>query len=129
MIDIEKLVAGLELDALVGEKVMGWTDIDLEWRGEDFHSGVPLIGKGTSPNGGICGIPHFSNDIAAAWEVIEKLKDGPFRQANLHVENGFGHYGIQLWDEREQRLMPGTYADTMPLAICRAALRAVGVDK
>lgn len=119
MIDIDKLQAGPDLDAFVAEKMMGWTEIDLKWRGEAFHSGVPLIGKGTSPNGGICGIPHFSTDITAAWEIVEKMMSASSVQWKAWLRELKGG----------EVLLRGKANGDAPLAICRAALKAMEADK
>jgi hypothetical protein len=54
------LPAGRELDALVAEKVMGWKLLPI------VHFVVTDIGEEVP-------CPRFSADIAAAWQVVEKL--------------------------------------------------------
>jgi hypothetical protein len=66
-------------------------------------------------------LPPFSTDIAAAWEVVEKLADG--------IHGGFDL--VLDWDGGWEACfeIPGgqkvvsVNCDTAPLAICRAALR------
>ena len=62
------MMTNRELDALVAEKVMGWTNI----RGTKEPSGKP-------PNGKLSDfmtykfIPNYSTDIKAAWGVIDRI--------------------------------------------------------
>lgn len=113
--------AGRELDALVAEKVMGlevkpyeklkgsdipeyfgtlWVPSADQNRGTPYQQWLPL--------------PHYSTSIAAAWEVVEKLKDDDFHleEHGTHWKAGFG----PRWRG----------AETAPHAICLAALEAIG---
>lgn len=136
--------AGRELDALIAEKVMDLVPCEA-WEYINFGSaGGPAlvnancihgqgrrcyptteIGGGVSLQG-IGGPPHYSTDIAAAWEIVEK----------------FGHYKVNTFPGEIPgqpptirveltRFHPEAFgyadADTVPLAICRAALKALGV--
>ena len=110
------ITAGRELDALVAEKVMG-ADIELH-RYDDYDTDYVF----KSPGHPKCLVPRFSTDIAAAWEVVVKLKmavesDGSLWRAGTKLP---GH-GNLYWDETEE-------ADTAPLAICLAALKVLGVQ-
>lgn len=114
MSHLDNMPAGREMDALVAEKVMGcWVKVrtlgtDSPTRlwscgctGEKSHNGP--AGSGLLP---------YSTDIAAAWEVVEKLA----RPLTLV----FHHDG--RWD---CTFAGGEHAlgDTAPLAICRAAAK------
>ena len=112
-------------DALIAEKVMGayWTErknvcrilwnaegaemIMEEWYEKDW---VPSI----SP------LPEYSTQIADAWLVVEKL-----RKLALHfnLQNDFA--GTWFAEFFQQGFHYGVIADTAPLAICLAALKAV----
>jgi len=107
------LPAGREIDSLVAEKIMGWKpDRDELWRWDDGSgSGRPIE------------CPRFSEDIAAAWTVVEKLGEDGFllyRVSNRPIWRAQFNLAEAVFD------WPG-YADaeTAPLAICRAALSAV----
>ena len=112
------LPAGRELDALVAEKVFGVPHGDCF----DTYGGKRCV-KHDEYGGPQC----YSTDIAAAWEVVEKLIalgywfdvawNGESAQVDLDckVPTRMG------WD----RVVDGLTASTVPLAICRAALRAV----
>lgn len=96
-----------ELDALVAEKVMG-----KKWSGARWGRGA---------------LPHYSTDIAAAWQVVEKLQADGFAlllDGNLHEQ----------WTAAFTKGEPdGTgnefrTASTAPMAISLAALATVGVS-
>ena len=107
--EIDKLEAGRKLDALVAEKVMGWisgnsatvtTTGDVKW----FET------------------PAYSTSISAAWEVVEKFEDSEvFRNDD---DNGpiEWHCRLGYW---KTGILGHGIAPTAPLAICRAALKAV----
>lgn len=109
MIDIDKLAAGRELDILVAEKVFGLTVVP-----------DPVTLRGVSiGEAGQNGedLPKYSADIAAAWKVLEQFPSSCLSKA--------GNWSCMIANG------PGV-ADTAPLAICRAALKAlkaVGADK
>jgi hypothetical protein len=116
---------GRELDALVAEKVMGINPLL-------FGSLVDY----KMPNGSIVTLPYecksYSTDIAAAWEVVEKLTQFKFKLD----QDGFSSWNAFFLEEQEQDDGPAWHedieyegnADTAPHAICLAALKAVGVD-
>jgi len=98
---------GRELDALIAERVMGGRKID--------DPGKPF---------GLGGAPHYSTDIAAAWEVVERL-------CELWPETTISHdKPINEWFvSSEPEIGPttvGASGDTAPHAIALAALKAVG---
>jgi hypothetical protein len=111
--------AGRELDARIAVEVMGWRDCDPH----EVDAFGELVGWGRNKGAGKHHIPAYSTDIAAAWEVVEKLgqtrtvkvwkcHDGYICDLTPHdgpVFAGFVQVG----------------AETAPLAICRAALIAI----
>jgi hypothetical protein len=155
---------GPELDALIAEKVIGWKKRGIEWvhptelnncgqpkrmaYSEDVVVGAYDPGEYTekawSP----------STDIAAAWEVVEKLR---LIWRPLYQDFGF-HASIRMWFEPDPGTKPNpsrsawyphrvdqwhvdwvdtrdgisigllAHAPTLPHAICLAALRALGVE-
>ncbi len=97
--NIDEMQAGREMDKIIWIHLFGHEYKD--WR-------VVLM-------------PEYSKYIAAAWEVIEWLEDWKISvdwlppdkwQAVFSTDEDGTHYSI---------------ADTAPLAICRAALKALGV--
>lgn len=118
---------GRELDALVAEKVFGfteppeWLDACGRWR------------KEFSP---------YSTDIAAAWEVTEHLQlwvfphEGRWYAGRINAEAYIDILPADihaLAPLSDRAVVDGRFAilegaDTAPLAICRAALAAVGSE-
>lgn len=126
-----------ERDALVAERVMGWVK-DGGRRGFWFDPADPKLfyASGYTHDGSDYDFPDFcpTTDIAAAWEVVEKL-----------VELGMYPDLISTGDPVAWRCVVDKYiedvdtdealewprsavAATAPEAICIAALRAVGVE-
>ena len=133
------LKAGPELDALVAEKVMGLVPCT-HWENINFGSaGGPHImttdgcshlvdgvrGAGCYPDPSLdlwFSARPYSTDIAAAWKVVEKL------EAGICVETdgvSLQTYDVVFWKQDAARWVHRT-ASTLPLAICLAALKAVG---
>lgn len=71
--------------------------------------------------------PHYSTDIAAAWEVVEKMRDHPdprFRTLRLVAYSYNRTYAtFDIENEDDWTEANGDHAS--PLAICRAALVAL----
>lgn len=147
---------GRELDAAVAMRVMGWrwycrTEGFTSWFFLPPETPVDADPETTMDKVGIHGrltpnpekapklrpegvpttvkprVPHYSTDIAAAWEVWGQLPeswalirrvDGRYRC--VPGTDYRGAFGVARHERGE-----GAIADTAPLAICRAALRAV----
>ena len=139
---VDTIPAGPRLNALVAEKVMGWhkAEQDGTWRWRDdsddcwpncLASEIGTAGykiedaKSWSP----------STDIKATFEVANRVEEdgwflrlvGPkcLDRAGKLVD---GHDALFL-DFRSERLPAQAIAETEALAICRAALKAVGVSE
>jgi len=111
--------AGRELDSLIAEKVFGLSPDEC---GQWFHS----------DDGVWRSYPElaYSADIAAAWMVVEKL--GNWRGFTFLI---IQHADAQHWqagwyeldcDGYESRI--SAEAETVPLAICLAALKVAEED-
>jgi len=105
----DDLAVGPELDVEVAEKVMGWEQDapgSIWWR-----VGQRLIE-----------VPPFSTDISAAWQVVEHMRRrGRFVQITCPVGD---EIAVDIEGPRGETL-ESSWAETAPLAICRAALKAV----
>ena len=99
------LKAGRELDALVAEKVMGLPGA--------------AVGGWYNPNL-LDGPPPYSTDIAAAWEVVEKLLELGW---HVDIEDGWCVIVYGGRDGKADSEME--VGETAPEAICLAALEAV----
>ncbi len=121
--------AGRELDALIAEKVMGWTDVTktptmangLDGMGLPPHDGPPK-------NRMFSSFPAYSTDIAAAFEVVEKVSaDYKWDFNCIYREPNDGKWAFGTYD-RDGSFYPRNEAGTAPLAICLSALEAVGFN-
>lgn len=108
-----------ELDALVAEKVMGWTS-----RGPHPIFGTPVYATGMEDTL----LPRFSTDLAAAWIVAEK------RAITVTpIGNKWGAAWCNFSQSGETTAVGMTngrdwvVCDSAARAICLAALQAVGV--
>jgi len=144
---IDDLQGGGELDALIAEKVMGWKKVYCQTIFETIRGLPPWTrwwGQKQNAEGRWrkTDLPKYSGDISAAWEVVEKLLD--FRIYHGASEGGYaggpewtaycriGSLGNPFWPSGQPtnetyRGISGN-APTAPLAICRAALKAVGYE-
>ena len=121
-----------KLDRLVAERVFGWSIVAAS-DGEPIWSndcGTPLAFQYASAP--VKFGPHFSREIAAAWDVVEHLR----KQTK---ESGARKYLVSILDHpntfevvvENHDTGDSVYAcdESAPMAICLAALRAVGVDE
>jgi hypothetical protein len=114
--------AGRELDALVAEKVVGWIHLPEE---DAFH-GARWKDQDTGFIWG--GPPPYSTAISVAWKVVEKMG-----LSLVRTDEGWMVGDISCGFTTDDGVVDGTlqYATvckTAPLAICLAALKAVGVE-
>jgi hypothetical protein len=138
VVDVSTLPAGRELDALVAERVMG-----MVWRHSDsppagFRSPrmydtpwrwlIPSDNAYPRATGDekpyLENIPHYSTDIAAAFQVVEKLRADDYQVIVVCEPVGEKRQfscEIARLSDRGSDVETG---DTAPLAICHAALRA-----
>ena len=118
----ENMQAGPALDALIAEKIMGWTRIprgthaglrDEAWTNDDGDSAVFEL-------------PPYSINIADAWLVVEKLLD-KFAAIDVTRYKTYADCEIMEDDKDYGGLRPAASveAETVPLVICLAALRSV----
>lgn len=123
--DIDTLKAGPELDRLIAERVMGWhrgkgsailtpsTETPDNWYNEHGKKQAHVYSDDFA-----CRVAWSpSMNIIAAWEVLDVFRDFSIRQSTPTKQ-------VVL---QPTSLYPGVSAEaeTVPLAICRAALKAV----
>ena len=137
--------AGRELDELVAEKVMGW--------GKSCGGALFLPGRDGSRITHYAAVPHYSTSIGAAWEAVREVQqqhhgwrfsllggdvtmgyvnDSPSEGVDESSRHAFGWHA-EFFGEMDPRLCYGDRhgrgdAEAPSLAICLAALRAVGVE-
>jgi len=108
-----------EIDALVAEHVL---EIPVEDHG--FSRFTVKVGSSK------LAVPPYSTDIAAAWDVVEKLQESGFcffietrgKLSQCSVEVFLTGKPSAVFDTGE------VFADTVPMAICLAALKAKGIE-
>lgn len=117
--EIEQMEAGLKMDTLVAEHVMGWREVR-EWLRPDGVTGTALVGL--SPAGSRF-VPHYSRDVAAAWTVVERVHT---HRGQQWLIKPLSEGQCEVYESSEAgsttRLVK---AATPALAICRAALLTV----
>jgi hypothetical protein len=143
---------GRELDALVAEKVMGWSrktiTVAKQYHGQNEWDPPQTVSWGSDAI--VQGnkvytfdrddqptnaeeMPKYSTDIAAAWEVAEKLHKDSWRLELVTSEllgPDMGGASARFACKAAVRGHVTEHADTAPHAICLAALKAVGhIDK
>ena len=135
--NIDEMQAGREMDALIAEKVMGLPHNELGEKcprcGGETRIGLDRAWCGNCSEWIYSPYPEFSDDIAAAWQVVEKireLKSAWFEiGANPDFMSDRGDYYCSIRGGKIEYDSPSCtlelYGDTAPLAICRAALKAM----
>ena len=123
MSESTKELSGAELDRLVAEKLMGWERVDgqtalapFAYRRPDGHIVHPYSA------------PNYSSSIEAAMQIVERLITEPHHYRVLTDQGG--DHGSVLVEIKQVSGGAWTFiarveAETLPLAICRAALAAM----
>lgn len=99
MSTITKLEAGPELDLLILTEVLGWEE---DWKDRQGHGFITL--RYVSPEGlefHSDEVPRFSQEIATAWELVERL-------------GGMVLIPVEGWEEKAARQASGWYAQVTP---------------
>ena len=128
--EIHNMPAGLEIDELIARTVMEQSPCD-KWQIDHVDT---VAGTVWGLEGGTCNHqtgkcyperlpPHYSSNIEAAWLVVEKISDRFYTSIN----NDLGIWNVDFWSDWKEGdddpCHPAT-GETLPLAICRAALLA-----
>lgn len=110
---------GKELDVFVAENVMGLNASSIT---NDGYSVVVYNGKL---------LPSYSTDIAAAWEVVEKMRSD-YLALRLNRDIGNQNQDDCEWcatfEGNGKETPVDSWSSTAPHAICLAALKACGVQ-
>lgn len=132
MTDIDQLLAGPELDLRIVREVLKWETGFFE-RLKGNRRGVPAI----HPKLGI--LPYFSpsTNMNDAWMVVEELarqigdRSGVDLRTYVKADGSFSYqYEAGLYNGGGENCQDLGYgeAETMPLAICQAALKAMAME-
>lgn len=145
-----EMEAGREMDALIAEKIMGWTKHEKcnkcsvsprhvyirgeyfgdDWEGKECH---PYL---RDPGGNrvyLCPcqerkdteLPFYSVNLRDMMDVIWQCRQLGFQVDISASPDRSGYEAISSPAGSSHRV--SSYADTMPLAVCRAALTAAGL--
>lgn len=123
--EIKNMPAGREMRAMIAERIMGWKRARRKSTGEpnpDHDLWVTEITHiATWPDRYAPHIWAPDRDIAAAWEVVEKMRDEFW---GIDVTADDHYWGCEFWrfDGSHKRIHGA--GEKAPLAICRAALLA-----
>ena len=120
-IDVRECEAGPVVDAACAE-ALGFVELPQG----DYGSEWLHVETGAMP----MGLPKYSTEIAPAWELVEAMGEKWF-VVQVEMVRG-SHCSCIVFDwsieARDGNVAEG-YANTMPLAICRAFLLAHGVTE
>lgn len=119
--DIDNMQAGRELDWDIAEQIFGF-NIFREKTDNKLYVGHSRLRHEWQE------LPGYSTDIAAAWLVVEKLRQmqRTVTLGTLGVLPEPLSWGCNIFRGlRQLETVTQAVADTAPLAICRAALKAV----
>lgn len=107
---------------MVASKIFG---IPIRWVERDHGTSSDVIVEPRSdhPDSGL-NVKEYSTDIAAAWEVLEKVRHHLVAiSTTMNPESLEWVVDLCMNRDAEER------HKSLPMAICIAALRAVGVDE
>lgn len=114
-----------EIDSLIATKVMGWKI--LTCKGIKIIAPPDYDGPDMMINADIKVIPSYSTDISAAWQVVEKMQEyGYILMLDATTTSEYYISFVGLKDGSHISFFGN--ANTAPMAICRAALKCVGVE-
>lgn len=115
---IEVTTPGRELDALVAEKITGLIDIAIRATSCDSTDLTHAF------DGKYHLVPHYSTDIATAWEVVDKVLSMPHTEFHLDYDGEWNaQFRIDVTDRQYTDCY--SYSKSAPHAICLAAIKAV----
>ena len=79
-------------------------------------------------------VPHYSTEIEDAWKVVMQMAENPnpkLRTLTLRAysySRTYSSFNMEDWEGAANETEEGNGAHATPLAICLAALKALGVE-
>jgi hypothetical protein len=121
----DDMPAGRELDALVAERVMLWSGVgNRPDRMSTYLGGDGWSGNRLDQGEVLSDIPYYSTAVGAAWLLVEGLDEDWCCSLQEHPAE-YNEWACTFAHRRDALSVSGS-ANTAALAICRAALKAVG---
>ena len=105
-----------EIDKIVAQHVMELDDVRFDE--PPLKSGYQALRFGDRDSGYLH-VPHYSTDIAAAWQVVEKLLCCDV------IYRGNNDVTSRVWQDGHCYIASAAIA---PMSICLAALKAKGIE-
>ncbi len=142
MMNIDEMEASPEMDALIAERVMGYEIFDLTYYGSDDETPRQRELEPWLEQRGITHIGRYYLDVANndwkdtrswhpalniedAFDIVEKLRQKKIYL--MRLTNGDSNYACWLGPGLTGLWSAVAVGDTPEMAICRAALKAMGV--
>jgi len=128
MTNIDEMPAGIEMDSLVAEKIMGLELCsDSEEHYPMYHDRVRFRQNAVCMSHGLArtAVPRYSTNVTAALCVFNKLRDDmcyPYFSLAYVYPTAAGCWKAQFSDVKSTHW---AFGETPELAICRAALKVV----
>lgn len=117
--------AGRELDRLIAVHVFGWSEHRIDPPRQD-ELGATLVSILIAPSGQVSVMPCYSTSIADAWQIVEALHLRGLRLELVYEADASRACSVIVWGDK--MVADGmSREEAMPLAICKAALEALGV--
>lgn len=118
-----KMPAGRNMDVLVAKIIL---EINVITDTNNFRFYFENNGQypGKAP---FFDVPKYSTDISAAWDIVQKMCKKHFRYEVggnfMGLDHKYAAFDNEQWADKNPLFK--AFAETTPLAICRAALLAV----
>jgi hypothetical protein len=128
---LDEMGSGRTLDALVAKLVMGCEVVSHSLDASDYACGCPDYPHTQAMTH--ARLPRYSTQIGAAWEVVRRMREAhnylltleQFLMNSDEYEDWWARFTHRITDVMHESDPTAAPPVPAPLAICRAALRAV----
>ena len=124
-IPVDECPAGPAMDAAIA-KILNGHSFDGLGRIENRGGTIAEFCKICNKPRGYHRLWSYSTDIAAAWELFKELKEKQ-SPVTIYQIDGWKNHSWTCWIDRDGSNLRAD-ANSAPLAICRAFLKAHGVE-
>lgn len=125
VVEVERMRAGREMDALIAERVFGLVPCQdkCHTMGHPMHIPLPCHANPDAPTKG--GETRYSTNISAAMAVLDKVDVWHIVKSDLAQPPYTVFVAIHEGEHSSRMRKAEAEAETVELAICRAALLAI----